>query len=105
MQEKRRHARARIDTPLLFQVKGKNREKPGVARDISVGGVFIETDAPAAFGSEVLIRIRLQGSEQALLLRGTVRWVQGTTGMGVQFGLLGALETHLITELAKKAQG
>lgn len=103
MEEKRRHARVRIDTPLLFQVKGRNKERSGVARDISVGGMFIETDTPAAFGSEVLIRIRLAGSDQSLLLRGVVRWTQGTTGMGVQFGNLGALETHLITEIARNA--
>jgi len=101
--EKRKHARVRIDTPLLFQVKGRSRERPGVAKDISVGGMFIETDAPAPFGSELLIRIRLEGSEKHLLLRGVVRWVV-SGGMGVQFGLLGALETHLITEITRKAE-
>ena len=103
MDEQRRHARARIDTPLLFTVKGKSRERPGVARDISVGGMFIETDAPATFGAELLIRIRLEGSTQALLLRGVVRWLEAGRGMGVQFGLLGALETHLITEITRRS--
>jgi hypothetical protein len=98
--EKRRHARVPLDTPLQFQVKGRSREKPGVGKDISVGGMFIETDAPATFGSELLIRIRLRGSDQPSLIRGTVRWIQ-INGMGVQFGLLGAMETHLITEITR----
>lgn len=102
MIEKRKHTRVRIETPLLFQVKGRSRERPGVGKDISVGGMFIETDAPAPFGSELLIRIRLEGSDKHLLLRGVVRWVV-SGGMGVQFGLLGALETHLITEITRRA--
>ncbi len=101
VEEKRRHARVPIDIPLLFQVKGRNRERPGAAKDISVGGMFIETDEASKFGSELLIRIRLPGSEQSLLLRGIVRWETGR-GMGVQFGSLGALETHLITEITRK---
>jgi hypothetical protein len=103
MVEKRRHARVAINTPLLFQTKGRSRERPGVAKDIAIGGMFIETDAPAGFGSELLIRIRLPGADQSLLLRGVVRWVQPGAGMGVQFGLLGALETHLITEITRHA--
>jgi len=101
VQEKRRHARVPIDIPLLFQVKGRNRERPGTGKDISVGGMFIESEEPSKFGSELLIRIRLPGSDQSLLLRGIVRW-EASGGMGVQFGSLGALETHLITEITRK---
>ena len=101
VEEKRRHTRVPIDIPLLFQVKGRSRERPGTGKDISVGGMFIETAEPQKFGSELLIRIRLPGSAQSLLLRGTVRWAT-SAGMGVQFSLLGALETHLITEITRR---
>mgnify|MGYP001225574039 CR=1 FL=1 len=104
VEEKRRHARVPIDIPLLFQVKGRSRERPGVAKDISVGGMFIESEEPQKFGSELLIRIRLPGSDQSLLLRGIVRW-ETSRGMGVQFSLLGALETHLITEITRRHAG
>jgi hypothetical protein len=90
-----------IETSLLFQVKGRNRERTGTGKDISVGGMYIETNEPAPFGSELLIRLRLPGSDQSLLLRGVVRW-ETKAGMGIQFGLLGALETHLITEITRK---
>jgi hypothetical protein len=102
IEEKRRHARVPIETALLFQVKGKSRERNGLGKDISVGGMFVETTEPAPFGSELLIRIRLPGADQSLLLRGVVRW-ETSSGMGVQFGLLGALETHLITEITRRA--
>lgn len=101
MVDQRRHPRLTIELPLLFQVKGRSRERAGVGRNVSIGGMFVETDEPAPFGSELLVRVRLPGSDQLLLLRAIVRWLEGGRGMGVQFGLLGALETHLITELTR----
>lgn len=104
--EKRRHARASIDLPVLFAVKGGDSHGQGIGKDISIGGMFIETEAAAAFGAEVVVRVRLRtpsGTEQDFDLPGVVRWVR-SGGMGVQFGLLGALETHAITELAKLAE-
>jgi type IV pilus assembly protein PilZ len=100
--EKRRHARASIDLPVLFAVKGAASHGQGIGKDISIGGMFIETEATATFGADVVVRVRLRTptGEQDFDLPGVVRWVRNG-GMGVQFGLLGALETHAITELAK----
>lgn len=101
--EKRRHERASIDVPVLFAVKGAAGHGQGIGKDISIGGMFILTEGTAAFGAEVVVRVRLRtpsGGEQDFDLPGVVRWVRDG-GMGVQFGLLGALETHAITELSK----
>ncbi|MBK8213850.1 MAG: PilZ domain-containing protein [Myxococcales bacterium] len=98
--EQRRHNRAELDVPLTFVVKGKTESYDGRARDVSVGGMFIETTTPAPFGSEVVISVRLPGGGEMSQLPARVRWGRGG-GMGVQFGLLGAKETHLITELAR----
>ena len=49
-------------------------------RDISIGGVFVD-GISVAFGVSV-----------------TVRWVS-SGGVGVQFGLIGARETHLLTDI------
>lgn len=101
--EKRRHARASIDLPVLFAVKGASSHAEGIGKDISIGGMFIETHEAAKFGAEVVVRVRLRtpsSGEQDFDLPGVVRWVRDG-GMGVQFGLLGALETHAITELSK----
>lgn len=104
--EKRRHARANIDLPVLFAVAGAASHGEGIGKDISIGGMFIETAAAGAFGASVVVRVRLKTptGEQDFDLPGTVRWVRNG-GMGVQFGLLGALETHAITELAKLDAG
>ena len=102
--EPRRHARATIDLPVLFAVKGADSHGQGIGKDISIGGMFIETTEAATFGSEVVVRVRLRtpsGTDQDFDLPGVVRWVR-SGGMGVQFGLLGALETHAITEMSKE---
>lgn len=104
MIEKRRYARASIDLPVTFRTKaGDAAAEPGIGRDISIGGMFIETENAAAFGSEIVVRVRLRtasGADADFDLPGVVRWVRAG-GMGVQFGLLGVHETHAITELGK----
>jgi hypothetical protein len=99
--EKRAYQRSPIDAPLTFVVKGKHDESfQGVGKDISVGGMFIEAAKTAAFGAEVIVHVRLPGNTKTFALPGFVRWV-GDGGMGVQFGNLGAVETHTITEIGR----
>jgi len=99
--EQRRYARAPINSPASFSVKGKSAKTEGLAKDISVGGMFLETTAPAAFGADVIVHLMLPGAADMMALPGVVRWVRDG-GMGVQFGLLGAVETHIITEIGRK---
>ncbi|MEA2751637.1 MAG: hypothetical protein QOI41_5780 [Myxococcales bacterium] len=104
MIEQRRYARAPINSPASFSVKGKTDKTEGLAKDISVGGMFIETTAPAGFGADVIVHLTLRApgaSPEMVALPGVVRWVRDG-GMGVQFGLLGAVETHIITEIGRK---
>lgn len=103
--EKRRHARAAIDLPVSFAIKGKNESNTGIGKDLSIGGMFVETESPAPFGADVVVQVRLRTAargDQDFALPAVVRWVR-SDGMGVQFGLIGALETHAITELTKDA--
>lgn len=100
MIEQRRYARATIDCTLSFVIKGQADTREGIGRDISVGGMFIETTRPARFGAEVVVHVRLPGAADTFALPGTVRWVRDG-GMGVQFGLLGAAPTHVITEISR----
>ena len=100
--EQRRYARAPIDAPLTFTIKGKNDWKDGVGKDVSVGGMSIETSFMPAFGAEVEVSVQLPGDDDIFLLPGVVRWARGGR-IGVQFGLLGARETHVITEIARNS--
>jgi len=98
--ELRRHQRAPVDVPVEFVPKGGSERIAGRARDISVGGMFIETARGLPFSSELVVHALLPGQRTPFVLPAVVRWA-GKDGMGVQFGLLGARETHAITELTK----
>lgn len=99
--EQRRYARAPVNAAATFSIKGDPAPREGICRDISVGGMFLETASPARFGAEVIVQTSLPGSSDALALPGVVRWLRDG-GMGIQFNLLGAVETHVITELQRK---
>ncbi len=104
MIEQRRYARVPLDRSATFSIKGETGARPGIAKDIAVGGMFIETATPARFGANVIIHVELPGQDGPVSLPGVVRWVRDG-GMGVQFGLLGAVETHTITEISRKHTG
>lgn len=101
MIEQRRFARAPINSPGSFSVKGSTDKRDGLVKDISVGGTFVETAMPAAFGAQIFVYVALPGADAPMALPGVVRWVRDG-GMGIQFGLLGAVETHVITEIGRK---
>lgn len=70
----------------------------GTAKDVSIGGMFIETDRALSFGEEISITGRLPSTKQDVVLPAIVRWL-APGGFGVQFGLLGARETHALSQL------
>ena len=70
------------------------------ATDISLGGIFIESEEHPAFGAEIEIRTLMPGGDFELQLPGFVRWDKAH-GFGVQFGLLGARATHELTQLLR----
>lgn len=90
--------RVSIDVPVELVAEGGTRIG-GRATDLSLGGVRVETDAPASFGMAMVVRMRLPGSMRDLVLPAVVRWTERGV-VGLQFGLMGARETHLIASLA-----
>jgi type IV pilus assembly protein PilZ len=96
--EHRQHPRKSLVCPVAFQV-GTAPRVDASCRDISLGGMFIETEQPAPYGAEVVIHISLPGLREEATIRSTVRWTKRGAGMGVQFGVMGARETHALIEL------
>jgi type IV pilus assembly protein PilZ len=70
--------------------------------DLSVGGVFIEAASSPPFGAPVMIHADLPGAPR-LALSAVVRWTK-PQGFGVQFGLLGAVETHALAAIVAKSR-
>ena len=79
-------------------------EFAGVATDVSLGGAFIETDQRPAFGAEIAVVLHVGGKVGSLSCQGTVRW-SNARGFGLQFGLLGARETHELVMLVGELKG
>jgi type IV pilus assembly protein PilZ len=101
--ELRRYQRTAVDVAVEFVAKGSLERSPGRAGDLSLGGMYVQTPSPLPFGSELVVHVLLPGQKAPFALPAIVRWVRAGEGMGVQFGLLGARETHAITELTSRA--
>ena len=97
MTENRRHPRTRIASPVVFQV-GEGPRIDAVFTDVSLGGMYIETATPLPYGTAVRVSVRLPGMKQETRIEAIVRWAE-PTGMGVQFGVMGARETYALTAL------
>ena len=100
MQDKRVHPRVSVDTAVSCE-RREGAPVSGIAKDISIGGMFIEATENLPFGTELTIVGRFPGAKAELRLPAIVRWAK-PTGFGVQFGSLGARETHAISELLKR---
>jgi len=95
--DKRQFQRVRFEEPVVIDVED-SWTTLGTAADVSVGGIFVEAVDSAMsipFGANVTVHVRVSG--EIFGLPGVVRWSRNG-GIGVQFGLLGARETHAITE-------
>jgi Tfp pilus assembly protein PilZ len=91
--ENRQHPRKPIQLPVGFQIGGGDIVEAWCT-DISLGGMYVETDTPAAYGAQLVVYIELPGMKEDAALGATVRWVKKGQGMGLQFGMMGARETH-----------
>jgi type IV pilus assembly protein PilZ len=93
----RQHPRKSIETLVAFQA-GEGPRLEARCRDVSLGGMFIETPTPLPYGATLRLYVHLPGLRGEACIDAVVRWSK-PTGMGVQFGRMGARETHGLTEL------
>lgn len=57
----------------------------GYSKDISTGGVFVETEDPPAKGTEVTVRFRLSEDTPIQEVRAAVAYRMSGEGMGLRF--------------------
>lgn len=105
MREKRKHERTPIDIPMRWSEEGAGAAAASaLCRDVSLGGCFLETEAPARIGTGVTLFLDLpelrDERHPPAGVPCTVRWTT-PRGMGVQFGLMGARETAAIVALLR----
>ena len=101
--ELRRNVRVPLAFDVCFSRGDASDLLPGRARDLSLGGMYIETYAPLAFKSQLAVHLRLPAERSVFVaptvfvIPAVVRWTDDG-GMGVQFGNLGARATYAIAE-------
>jgi hypothetical protein len=100
VQDKRVHPRATIEVEVKCEL-ADGRVLSGVARDVSIGGMYIECPDDLPFGAQLTVVGVLPGMKTEARLPATVRWCK-PDGFGVQFGLLGARETHAIAQVPRR---
>jgi uncharacterized protein (TIGR02266 family) len=95
---RRIHDRVDIDIPVTIVHEGS--ELSAVGRNISQGGMFIETDAKFDYGAKVKVRFALPTTSDPIEADSTIRWTN-FQGIGIQFGSLRAREVWAINQLFK----
>ena len=96
MRDHRQHPRKSVQSTVTFQYEDGPRVE-ATCRDMSLGGMFVETTTSVPFGAAVTLYLPLPGMHSATI-KATVRWTK-PDGMGVQFGVMGARETHALMKL------
>jgi hypothetical protein len=95
--EHRQYPRKNLTSSVAFQI-GEGPRLEAECHDVSLGGMYIVTSDPQAYGTALSVFLRLPGMKQEMRIEAIVRWWK-PTGMGVQFGVMGARETHALTTM------
>jgi uncharacterized protein (TIGR02266 family) len=95
---KRQFERVTVQLVIRFAVGDEMVE--ALTRDVSLGGVFINTNRALPYGTVATFELSLPALPQPAKIEGTVRWSSGD-GMGVQFHSLRARETWAINQLSR----
>lgn len=99
MEGRRVHERFEYELPVTVVHEGT--EHQAVSQNISLGGMYLLTDAGLKYGTEVKLRFRLPALKEDTECAGVVRWTKDD-GIGVQFSSLRALEVWGLNQLFNK---
>ena len=98
-EERRVQRRVALLLPVQFRTESQTVHD-GTARDVSIGGMFVETDVRVAIATQLEMTLALP-DDVSLTVPAVVRW-STAQGFGVQFGLLGAAATHTLVRLMRQ---
>lgn len=98
-----RRVHERYDRRLKVVIRHEGQEYEAVTRNISLGGMYIVTDAPLPFGGETEVRFRIPNSQEDTVCNAYVRWTQ-PEGVGIQFSSLRAREVWALNKLFRERE-
>ena len=95
----------RIDTPSSVWVVWScgGRDKTSRVGDLSLGGLFIVTDCPAAIGAKAQLVFRVP--DAPVRDKGLVRHLEPGRGLGLQFTAVGERDCSRLIELMNRLRG
>lgn len=91
--------------PLQVPVEDEGGRVIGVSRDISVGGMLIETATPPSLDSRLELRFRLNDGGPVISAKAQLRYALGHFGMGIEFIGLSSLDRTRINVYVTKSEG
>lgn len=97
--DKRKGVRKTCNIPVNYA--SDNRVYSNHIRNISKGGVFIETQSPLVSGEEIYMTFRLDGFERALKVKGEITQTS-RTGAGIAFKGVSPYIAEMIAALVKR---
>jgi c-di-GMP-binding flagellar brake protein YcgR len=88
--------------PLITQVYCEELMWLAFSRDVSVGGIFVETKHPVSPGMRLTIRFHLEEGDPIVEAMGVVRYVVPKLGVGVQFVDIEPVDRKRLAEYVSK---
>ena len=104
MEHRRSDRRYDRRVPIDFSHEGSSFSAH--TRNISLGGVFIETDQTLPFGAKVALRFKVPTQSEMIEVEGQVRWLEmdegRLRGIGVRFEGLRARDVWALNKYFEK---
>ena len=100
--QRRQYFREPVALDLVLLCDGART--PGRTRDLSLGGMFIETDRRLPFGTQVVLEVVVPGAPTPVTIDATVRWADAD-GVGVQFAALRAVAVWALHQVLRANAG
>ena len=97
-----RRSDRRYDRQLAIDFVHEGQTYHARTKNISLGGVFIETDARLPYGARVQMKFRLPSQPEPIEVAGQVRWCESgdeMNGIGVRFDGLRARDVWGLNKL------
>lgn len=90
--------------PLAIQIECQQCMALAVARDVSGGGMFVQTKEPLPVGSRLNLRFNLEDGGSTVLVLAEVTYTVAGMGMGVLFADLAATDRQRIEAYVARSQ-
>jgi uncharacterized protein (TIGR02266 family) len=101
-----RRSDRRYDRRVAIDFSHEGTAYAGHTRNISLGGVFIETEQTLPFGARVLLKFKVPTQNEAIEVEGQVRWLEmdegRLRGLGVRFEGLRARDVWALNKFFEK---